>query len=146
MLFGGGLSLASAITETGVDEWIGELVAGLEGVPTILLVLTAIVSIILLTELTSNTGTAATFLPVLGGVAIGLNLDPLLLVVPATLAATCAFMMPVATTPNAVVFGSGYVTIAQMVRAGVWLNIIAILLVSLAIYTLGGLVLGVSFN
>lgn len=119
MLFGGGLSLASAITETGVDEWIGELVAGLEGVPTILLVLTAIVSIILLTELTSNTGTAATFLPVLGGVAIGLNLDPLLLVVPATLAATCAFMMPVATTPNAVVFGSGYVTIAQMVRAGV---------------------------
>jgi solute carrier family 13 (sodium-dependent dicarboxylate transporter), member 2/3/5 len=146
LLFGGGLSLASAITETGVDEWIGELVAGLEAVPTLVLVLTVIVSIILLTELTSNTGTTATFLPVLGGVAVGLNLDPLLLVVPATLAATCAFMMPVATPPNAVVFGSGYVTIAQMVRAGVWLNILAILLVSLTVYTLGALVLGVSFG
>jgi solute carrier family 13 (sodium-dependent dicarboxylate transporter), member 2/3/5 len=146
LLFGGGLSLASAVTETGVDEWIGELVAGLEAVPTLVLVLTVIVSIILLTELTSNTGTTATFLPVLGGVAVGLNLDPLLLVVPATLAATCAFMMPVATPPNAVVFGSGYVTIAQMVRAGVWLNILAILLVSLTVYTLGALVLGISFG
>ncbi|TCJ15248.1 DASS family sodium-coupled anion symporter [Rubrobacter taiwanensis] len=144
LLFGGGLSLASAIVETGVDEWIGTQVAGLGGLPVLLLVVISAGAILLLTELTSNTATAATFLPILAGAAIGLNLDPLLLVIPAALAASCAFMMPVATPPNAIVFGSGHVTIVQMVRAGVWLNILAVILITLTVYTLGAFALGMS--
>lgn len=146
LLFGGGLSLANAVTETGVDKWIGGLIAGLKGVPVLLLVAVVAVSILLLTELTSNTATAATFLPIVAGAAIGLNLNPLVFVVPAALAASCAFMMPVATPPNAIVFGSGHITIVQMVRAGVWLNLIGAILVTLTVYTLANWVLGFSLG
>ena len=101
--------------------------------------------VLILTELTSNTATAAAFLPILGGVAVGLGTGPMLLVVPAALAATCAFMLPVATPPNAIVFGSGHVTIGQMMRGGVWLNVIGLVLITLAAYTLGAWVLGLRF-
>jgi sodium-dependent dicarboxylate transporter 2/3/5 len=144
LLFGGGLSLANAVTETGVDKWIGGLIAGLQAVPVFLLVAVVAVSILLLTELTSNTATAATFLPIVAGAAIGLDLNPLVFVVPAALAASCAFMMPVATPPNAIVFGSGHITIVQMVRAGIWLNVIGAILVTLTVYTLANWVLGFS--
>ena len=100
VLIGGGLSLASAVTQSGVDRFIGESVAGLEGVPSPVLVVGVGGMVILLTELTSNTATTATFLPIMGAVAEGLGIDPLLLVIPLTLAASCAFMMPVATPPN----------------------------------------------
>lgn len=93
-------------------------------------------AVIFLTELTSNTATAATFLPVIGGVAIGIGADPLLLTIPVALAATSAFMLPVATPPNAIVFGTGYVNIGSMVKGGIWLNLIAILLISVATTTL----------
>ena len=146
LLFGGGLSLANAVTETGVDKWIGGLIAGLRGVPILLLVAVVAVAILLLTELTSNTATAATFLPIVAGAAIGLDLNPLVFVVPAALAASCAFMMPVATPPNAIVFGSGHITIVQMVRAGVWLNLIGAILVTLTVYTLANWVLGFSLS
>ncbi|TVQ32627.1 MAG: DASS family sodium-coupled anion symporter [Phycisphaeraceae bacterium] len=146
LLFGGGLSLSRAITETGVAAWIGQNVAGLGGLPTVALVLIVVALIIFLTEMTSNTATTATFLPILGGVAIGLGMDPLLLVVPAAIAASCAFMLPVATPPNAIVYGSGHVTIQQMVKAGLWLNIIGVFLVTLLMYTIGALVLGVQFE
>ncbi|HEV2093607.1 MAG TPA: DASS family sodium-coupled anion symporter [Rubrobacter sp.] len=146
LLFGGGLSLANAVTETGVDKWIGSLIAGLKGVPILLLIAIVAVSILLLTELTSNTATAATFLPIVAGAAIGLDLNPLVFVVPAALAASCAFMMPVATPPNAIVFGSGHITIVQMVRAGVWLNLIGAILVTLTVYTLANWVLGFSLS
>ena len=96
--------------------------------------------VLLLTEMTSNTATAATMLPILGGVAVTLGLDPLVLVVPATVSASLAFMLPVATPPNAVVFGSGYVTIPQMVRTGVWLNLVGVVLVTAATFGLGALV------
>ncbi|MGB3634203.1 MAG: DASS family sodium-coupled anion symporter, partial [Rubrobacteraceae bacterium] len=102
LLFGGGLSLANAVSETGVDKWIGSLVSSLSSVPVWVLIAIVIVVVILLTELTSNTATTATFLPILAGAAIGLNLDVLAFVVPAALAATCAFMIPVATPPNAI--------------------------------------------
>ncbi|MGO2614285.1 MAG: SLC13 family permease, partial [Brevibacterium aurantiacum] len=92
--------------------------------------------ILFLTELTSNTATAATFVPVVGGVAMGLDLDPLLLTIPVALAATCAFMLPVATPPNAVAYGSGYVTVAQMVKGGLWLNVIGIVLITITVYVL----------
>ncbi len=130
LLFGGGLSLAHAVDETGLATWIGGGLGVLENWPQILLVVAAASLIILLTELTSNTATTAAFLPVLGAVAVLAQLDPLLLTVPAALAASCAFMLPVATPPNAIVFGSGYVTIAQMMRAGLVLNLLGILVIT----------------
>ncbi|CAN5706593.1 DASS family sodium-coupled anion symporter [soil metagenome] len=146
LLFGGGLSLANAVSETGVDKWIGSLVSSLSNVPVWVLIAIVIVVVILLTELTSNTATTATFLPILAGAAVGLNLDVLAFVVPAALAATCAFMIPVATPPNAIVFGSGHITIVQMVRAGVWLNLIGAILIFTAAFTLANWILGISFG
>ena len=146
LLFGGGLSLANGISETGVDAWIGDGFSGLSGIPTLLFIVLVAAAVVSLTELTSNTATAAALLPIFGGVAVGLNLDPMLFVIPAALAASCAFMLPVATPPNAIVFGSGYVTIGQMVKAGVWLNVIAIILITAVMYALTGWALGVSFG
>lgn len=146
ILFGGGLSLANGISETGMDAWIGDGFGGLAGIPTLLFIVLVTAAVVGLTELTSNTATAAALLPIFGGVAVGVNLDPMLFVVPAALAASCAFMLPVATPPNAIVFGSGYVTIGQMVKAGIWLNVIAIILITAAMYALTGWALGVSFS
>ena len=143
ILFGGGLSLAAAIERTGLSSWFGTGVGGLSDWPITLLVMVIVVAVILLTELTSNTATAATFLPVLGGIAVGLGRDPLLLAVPAALAASGAFMLPVATPPNAIVYGSGAVRIEEMVRAGVWLNALFVLLITAAAYVLLPLVFGV---
>ncbi|MGY1842766.1 SLC13 family permease [Modestobacter sp. SYSU DS0875] len=145
LLFGGGLSLAAAVQESGLDEYIGSRVGAVGALPAVLLVLVTAGVVLLLTEVTSNTATAAAFLPVLGGVALGLDLLPLVLLVPAALAATCAFMLPVATPPNAIVFGSGYVTIGQMLRAGVVLNVIGIVLITAAVYLLGGIALDITF-
>lgn len=94
--------------------------------------------------MTSNTATAAAFLPIIGAVAIGMGVDVQLLVIPVALAATCAFMLPVATPPNAIAYGSGYITIAQMVKAGVWLNIIGVLLIAAWTVAFGPLLLGFS--
>jgi len=146
LLFGGGLSLASAINDTGLAAWIGGAMGGLGSWPVVILTLTVVAVIVLLTELTSNTATAAAFLPVLGSVAIGLGQNPLLLLAPAALGASCAFMLPVATPPNAIVYGSGEVTIPQMVRAGIVLNLVFIALVTLVAYTLVPWVLGVELG
>ena len=132
LLFGGGLSLAAAIAETGLAEWLGGLLAGASVLPAWALVGLVVALIVSLTELTSNTATAAAFLPVLAALAASTGTDPLLLLVPATAAASCAFMLPVATPPNAIVFGSGHVTIGQMARAGLWLNLAFTLLVTAA--------------
>jgi solute carrier family 13 (sodium-dependent dicarboxylate transporter), member 2/3/5 len=145
ILFGGGLSLAAAVQASGLDAWIGQHATAFEALPLVLLVAATVVVVVLLTELTSNTATAATFLPILSGVAIGIGIDAMLLVVPAALAATCAFMMPVATPPNAIVFGSGYLSIGQMVRAGIWLNLIAVVLIVLITFTLATIVLGIAW-
>mgnify|MGYP001818429467 FL=1 len=143
VLFGGGLSLAAAVEVTGLSTWLGTGVGGLTHWPLPLLMLAVVIAVILLTELTSNTATAATFLPVLGGVALGLGRDPLLLAVPAALAASGAFMLPVATTPNAIVYSSRAVGIEDMVRAGMWLNALFAVLVTLASYLLLPVVFGV---
>jgi solute carrier family 13 (sodium-dependent dicarboxylate transporter), member 2/3/5 len=145
LLFGGGLSLASAVQSSGLAEAIGRAVAGL-GLPVLGMVLVVVAVIIFLTELTSNTATAAAFLPLVASVAIGLGENPLLLAVPAALAASCAFMMPVATPPNAIVYGSGYVTIPQMVRAGFWLNLLFVLVLTTLAYTLLLVVFGVELG
>ena len=140
LLFGGGLSLAATVVSTGVDRFIGSALLVLEGMPVLVLVIGAAALLIMLTEVTSNTATTATFLPILGATAAAIHVDPLLLIVPATLAASCAFMMPVATPPNAIVFGSGEITIPQMVRAGLWLNVIGLVLVVFWVYVAGGLI------
>jgi len=137
VLFGGGLSLASAIKITGVAALIGDGVSSLNALPLWVLMLVITTIVIFLTELTSNTATTATLLPILGAVAIGLDVNPVLLTVPLAMAASCAFMMPVATPPNAIVFGSGQITIGQMCQAGIYLNAIGIALVMLVMYTLG---------
>ncbi len=128
ILFGGGLSMAAGFKATKLAEWIGSQVSLLEAAPIIVLIIAVTTLIIFLTELTSNTATSAMIMPILSAVAIGLGQSPLLLVVPAAIASSCAFMLPVATPPNAIVFGSGYVTIPQMVRSGIGLNIIGIIL------------------
>ncbi len=134
LLFGGGLSLAAAVRSSGLAEAIGLGVQSMQNVPEWLLVLAVITLLVFLTELTSNTATIATFLPVLSAIALGLGIEPILLIVPATISVSLAFMMPVATPPNAIVFGSGEITIAQMCKAGLWLNIIGIALVFLLTY------------
>jgi len=142
ILFGGGLSLAAAISSTGLADWIGVSLAGLQAFQLIFIVMVIVVVTVLLTELTSNVATAAAFLPILASLAIGMGVDPLLLVVPATLATSCAFMLPVATPPNAIVYGSGYVTIPEMARAGFMLNLVFMGLISLLGYFLVMLVFG----
>ncbi len=134
ILFGGGLSLAAAVEAGGVAEFLGSQALHLAGVPPLLLVVLVTAAVIFLTELTSNTATAATLIPLLAGLAPGLGLAPEYLIFPATLAASCAFMMPVATPPNAIVFASGHVTIQQMCKAGLWLNLLGIVLVTALMY------------
>ena len=136
LLFGGGLTLASLIEKTGLSHWIGQQLVSLEMFPTLVIVLAMVLLLVLLTELTSNTATTAAFLPVVGALAITLGEHPLMFVIPATLAASCAFMLPVATPPNAIVFSAGYLVQKDMTRAGFGLNIIGVILVTLVAYTL----------
>jgi sodium-dependent dicarboxylate transporter 2/3/5 len=145
LLFGGGLSLAAAVAATGLDKWFGQQVTGLGVLPVVLLVASITAIVLFLTEITSNTATAATFIPVLGGVAVGIGADPMTLLIPAAFAATCAFMLPVGTPPNAIVFATGAVTIAQMARGGLVLNLVGIVLITVFCYVLGGVALGLRF-
>ncbi len=137
LLFGGGLSLAAAVGATGLDEWFGTQVSGLGALPIVLLLASVVALVLMLTEVTSNTATAATFIPVLGGVAVGIGVDPTTLLIPAALAATCAFMLPVGTPPNAIVFGSGAVRISEMARGGAVLNVVGVLLITLFTVAIG---------
>lgn len=142
LLFGGGLSLAAAVASSGLDEWFGTQVSSLGALPIILLVAAVVAIVLLLTEMTSNTATAATFIPVLGGVAVGIDVDAATLLIPAALAATCAFMLPVGTPPNAIVFGSGVVRIGEMARGGAVLNVVGVVLITLMTAAIGPFVLG----
>ena len=130
LLFGGGPSLAAAFESSGLAAWIGGRIDGIGTVPPMVLTLTVVALVILLTELTSNTATAATFLPIAAAVSFRLSGDPLALSAAVALAASCAFMLPVATPPNAIVFATGQVGIGQMMRAGLFVNLAAILVLS----------------
>ena len=135
ILFGGGLTLAGAVSHTGLATWMGGSLQAVGTLDVLIIVILSATMIIFLTELTSNIATTATFLPVIGAIAIGAELNPIVLTVPVTLAASCAFMLPVATPPNAIVFGSGLLTVPKMARAGLALNLISIVLVSIvAVY------------
>ena len=129
-LVGGGIALSRAIKVSGLAEWIGSFSNYLNGLDIYLLIFIAVALIILLTELNSNTATVATFSPILIIFAIGLEVNPLVFVIPTTIAASCAFMLPIATPPNAVVFGSGKVKINNMIKAGLPLNIISVFIVT----------------
>lgn len=144
LLFGGGLSLSAMFTATGLSSWIGDQVGGLAGMPPLVILLVAALVGLGLTELTSNTATAAAFFPIMGAVAVGVGLDPILMTIVMTLAVCSAYMLPVATPSNAVAFGSGEVSIKQMVRAGVWLNVVSMVLIAVALFTLLPLVFGTS--
>lgn len=144
VLFGGGLTLAAAIHQTGLADWIGGGISALDAPSLILLALATVTLVVFLTEFTSNTATAAAFLPIAGAIAASLGYDVILLAAPVALAASCAFMMPVATPPNAIIFGSGRVTIPQMCRGGIGLNVIAIATITSLGLGLTWLVLSVS--
>lgn len=125
ILFGGGLSLARAMTESGLSAWIGGGLAGVGGLPAWGLLLAVALLFVFLTEVSSNVATASLAMPILVGLGASLGIDPLPLMTTAALASSMAFMLPVATPPNAIVFGSGKIPLPQMVRAGLCLNLIA---------------------
>jgi len=134
LLFGGGMALATGFETTGLAVWLGNQMGLLEGLSFFLLILIIIAAVNFLTEVTSNLATTAMLMPILAPIALNLNVNPFILMVATTVAASCAFMLPVATPPNAVVFGSGYLKIADMIKAGFWMNIISIILLTLFVY------------
>ena len=140
LLFGGGLAMAGVISSSGLAEWIAQSLGVAGALPTLVMIVLVAGIIIFLTEVTSNTATAAAFLPLLGALALSQGVSPLLLTVPAAIAASCAFMMPVATPPNAIVFSSGHMQISDMIRAGFALNLMGIVVVTLLSYLLLGVV------
>ena len=134
LLFGGGMALAKGFEETGLANWIGSQMTSLSGLPTLMLILVLIAAVNFLTEITSNLATTAMLLPVLAPMALSIDVHPFVLMVGAAVAASCAFMLPVATPPNAVVFGSGYLRIPDMVRKGFFMNIVSIIVLTFFVY------------
>ncbi len=146
LLFGGGMALALGFESSGLAVWIGQQMTSLNAMPLFLVLLIIITSVNFLTEITSNLATTAMLLPVLVSLASAIGVHPFLLLLGATIAASCAFMLPVATPPNAVVFGSGYLKIEDMARKGFWMNIISIVLLTLFIYFVLPLIWDLSTN
>ena len=134
LLFGAGMALAEGFQSSGLDVWIGSQLTYLKSIPLIIIILIIIASVNFLTEITSNMATTAMLLPILVSLSVVLDLHPYYLLVSATLAASCAFMLPVATPPNAVVFGSGLLKIEDMFKKGLWLNLISIITLTFVIY------------
>jgi len=136
ILFGGGISIAIAFETSGLAFWLGNQLGSLAGINLFLMILITITAVNFLTEITSNLATTAILLPVLATLSLVMGTHPYILLVSATLAASCAFMLPVATAPNALVFGSGMIKMRDMISKGVWLNIISIVILTLTIYFL----------
>ena len=134
ILFGGGMAIASAFGKSGLALWIADLLQNLNGIPLFLIILIIVTSINLLTEVTSNMATTAMLLPVLVTIALAIEIHPYFLLVSATLAASCAFMLPISTPPNAVVFSSGFLKIEDMFKKGIWMNMISIITITLVVY------------
>ncbi|WP_420576232.1 SLC13 family permease [Ekhidna sp.] len=134
ILFGGGLSIAAAFQSSQLAEWLGLQLTGVSELPLFLIILIVSLTVNFLTEVTSNVATASIMLPVLASLAEAIGVHPFFLMVPATMAASCAFMLPIATGPNAIVFSSGELKMGDMVRAGVWLNITSSILISVLVY------------
>ena len=146
ILFGGGFALAQGFGDSGLTEWIVTRLSGLAGVPLLVLVAAVTLVVIFLTEVTSNTATATLVLPVMGALAAAVDVHPLGLMVPAAVAASYAFMLPVATPPNAIVFSSRLVSIPQMARAGLWMNLIATVVIAAFVLLLLPLLWGIELG
>ncbi len=134
LLFGGGFALAKGFKDSGLSAYIGDRLTGLQDIHPLLILLIVVATITFLTELTSNTATTQTFLPILASMSMAMKVNPLFFMVPATIAASFAFMLPVATPPNAIVFGTGKLQIKDMMKTGFWLNIFGIILLTLVAY------------
>ncbi|TES46739.1 SLC13/DASS family transporter [Shouchella lehensis] len=146
LLFGGGLAIASGFQSSGLSSWLGDQLTILDGLHMLLIIGGATLLIMMLTEITSNTATATMILPVVAALAVALDIHPFALMIPCAMAANCAFMLPVGTPPNAIIFGTGKIKIIEMVRAGFWLNVFATTIIVLAVYFLVPLVMGVDLS
>jgi anion transporter len=146
LLFGGGLSLAANIERHGLAAYLGSLSTHLDGMPVIFAVAIVCFGILLLTELTSNTATAATFLPIAASIALGMGENPLLFAIPCALAANCSYMLPVGTPPNAIVFGSGLIRLPEMAKAGLLLNILLVPLIVGLVWLIGRFVFDIELG
>lgn len=143
ILFGGGFALAAGFKSSGLSHWVTDQLAVLAGVSPVVMVGSVSATLTFLTELTSNTATTQIVLPLLGSLAEAVKMNPLLLMIPATLSASCAFMLPVATPPNAIIFGTGEVRMVDMVRIGIFLNLIGVIAITTFVLLFGDMLLGI---
>ena len=134
LLFAGGITLAKGFVASGLSTQVGELLANLALVPMLFAIVMVAILVTALTEATSNTATTALLMPILAAASMAAQIDPLILMVPAAMSASCAFMLPVATAPNAVVFGTGQIGIQTMVRWGIWVNVLGVLVISAVVF------------
>ncbi|UZP73356.1 SLC13/DASS family transporter [Candidatus Paraluminiphilus aquimaris] len=134
LLFAGGITLAKGFVASGLSTQVGELLANLALVPTLFAIVMVAILVTALTEATSNTATTALLMPILAAASMAAQIDPLILMVPAAMSASCAFMLPVATAPNAVVFGTGQIGIQTMVRWGIWVNVLGVVVISAVVF------------
>jgi len=146
ILFGGGFALAKGFQVTGLADFIGNKLQVLAGFSTVAMIGIICTTLTFLTELTSNTATTQMVLPILASIAVAMKTNPLLLMIPATLSASCAFMMPVATPPNAIVFGSGRVRIGEMVKAGLLINLVGVVIITALFLLLGTAVFSIKIG
>ena len=144
LLFGGGLTLAASFANTGLSDWIGNNLIYLKGTHVAIILLIIIALINFLTEITSNSATTSIILPIIAALALAIDMNPILLMCATAMAASCAFMLPVATPPNAIVFGSGELKISEMIRVGIWMNIISILVLLFLMYFVVPIIFGIS--
>lgn len=136
LLFGGGLAIAAGFRGTGLSEWMGTQLTVLDSFHLIIIIASATLLILFLTEITSNTATATMIIPVVAALALALDIHPFALMIPCAMAANCAFMLPVGTPPNAIIFATNKLTILEMVKTGFAMNVIASLLIVMAVYFL----------
>lgn len=146
LLFGGGIALAKGFQTTGLAAWFGSHLTNLQQLPVVLVILCICLMVTFLTELTSNTAMTTIFMPILASTAAAMHTHPFLLMIPAAISASCAFMLPVATAPNAIIFGSGYVTVANMSKAGFVFNLIGAILITVLVYVLALPIFKINLN
>ena len=145
VLFGGGIAIAEGFQASGLATWIAANMTILEGMTLFVVILALVFMVNFLTEITSNLATTSVLLPVLAPLALAIDVNPFYLMVGATMAASCAFMLPVATPPNAIVFGSEHLTLRQMMKAGLWMNMVSIVVITLFVYLLLPLIWSIRF-
>jgi len=146
ILFGGGFALAAGLQQSGFAQWAASHLASLHHLPILAIIIIVCLLMTFLTEVTSNTAVATMMMPIMASTAVALQVHPFMLMMPAAISASCAFMLPAGTPPNAIVFGSGLIRLPQMARAGIWLNLIGVIVISLTVYFLAGIAFHVDIS